>query len=178
MKNFSEKIQEILESFMSSGSIFSAHDVTVELRSNNERVWHNAIKDSIHSEAVVMMNKHNYEKSYGIAPDGSSYIVYQPKSTTNPVMVSVPMATITATPVVSASDFNGRELDFLETSSWITRAVYDGDSDELLVETVSHKNYIYEGVDSRTVLEWEMSDSPGSYFNENIKNEFAWKHAN
>jgi hypothetical protein len=169
-----QKIQEVVERFMLNGSSFSAHDVTVELRVQNERIYHGQVRDMIHTEVVKLMATFGYEKTFTKAGDGSTYQLYKPSNLGINALNTVKISTSMSAGKTSISDFDGRELNFEEDSSWIIEARWNSQTDELFISTKSGKSYIYQGVDSGTILDWEVADSVGTFFNENIKANFTW----
>src|SRR5260370_34911795 len=57
-------------------------------------------------------------------------------------------------------------------SSWLSRAVYDPRSQELTVYTAHGRSYTLNGVPPDMVESFVEDDSPGTYFNNNLKGKY------
>ncbi len=73
-------------------------------------------------------------------------------------------------------DFQLGEEEYLQRSSWIKKANYyscDGLVGYFTYETKNGKNYIYRNVPMKVWQGFKNANSPGSFYNANIKGRFV-----
>jgi hypothetical protein len=76
---------------------------------------------------------------------------------------------------VQTFDFQLSEEENLQRSSWMKKANYyscDGLVGYFTYETKNRKNYIYRNVPMEVWQGFKNADSPGAFYNENIKGKF------
>jgi KTSC domain len=68
-------------------------------------------------------------------------------------------------------EFSERE-DYNISSSWISRATYNRKTQELNISTIAGKTYTLTGVPPDVVEAFVHADSPGSYFNDQLRGNY------
>lgn len=58
-------------------------------------------------------------------------------------------------------------------SSWIAELLYDNDSQSVVLQTRSGKQYVIENVPRDIYDQWQSADSAGKFFHHNIKNQYT-----